>query len=71
MTGLLARADRARSGAATTALDLWRIADEESAGSGSRRRELYRHAMIHAGMLVDRATEKPFKVCPMCDARLR
>lgn len=66
-TNLLLRADRARRnpGAPIRPFDLWRLADG-AVSSVSARRILYRHALIHAGLLADRVTGAVYPSCPDC-----
>jgi hypothetical protein len=67
----LRRADRARRNpdAPIRPYDLWRLADG-AVENASARRELYRHGLIHAGLLVDAETERPYVKCPLCGETL-
>ena len=70
-TKLLLRANQARTDpAATTPFHLWQLADREANGVRTARTILYRHAMLHAGYLVEKKTGKPFRVCPDCSEPL-
>lgn len=51
-----------------TAYELWEKANAESV-SETERRDVYRHAMIHAGHLVTKAGT-PFQRCPICREKL-
>ena len=54
---------------APTPFDLWRLADREARGQGPLRRELYRHASIHAGLLrTKRGTV--YRRCGICGESL-
>lgn len=71
MTTLLERADAARRGdAPADPYELWMLARDESSGDDGARRGAYHHAMVHAGHLVERATGRPYAVCPICDEAL-
>lgn len=58
-------AEKARNDPTITPYSLWDEANAET-GSEPERVSLFRHAMIHAGMLVPTETEKPYAVCPIC-----
>lgn len=67
---LISRANLARADAGLASpYDLWLLADREAAGVDSKRRELYRHALIHAGYLLS-IHEKPYVICPICYEQL-
>lgn len=66
----LEMADASRRGQdEATPYALWQRANEE-ARTESERRDLYRHAMVHAGHLVTKAGTT-FRRCPICREPLR
>lgn len=65
-TKLLLLADEARRDRSKARpFDLWLLADREAADKPALRRDLYRHALIHAGYLDPKAV-----YCSVCDALL-
>lgn len=64
---------RRKPGAATP-LSLWHSANQEANGSRDGRVQIYRHAMIHAGFLIEKPKdgepERPYAVCPLCEKDL-
>lgn len=67
---LIALADRMRADpSAGTPLHLWRLANEQL-DTHHGRVVLLRHAYLHAGLLEDVETGKPYEVCPDCGAAL-
>jgi hypothetical protein len=71
VTALLDRANASRRGGkAAQPHELWLLAEEASAGSATARRELFRHAMVHAGHLVEAATGVAYATCPTCGETL-
>lgn len=46
--------------------ELWMLARDEHPADKEARSALYRHALLEAGMLVERATGAPWRVCPEC-----
>lgn len=63
-------ADGVRAGVETAdAYQIWTAANRGADGSPTRRRELYREAMIHAGLLLT-ARGKRYARCPICRSSL-